>query len=109
MQICFPCTSCHKLLVADPEAASRQVQCPTCGALVSVPDLRQAVPVAPVPAGGEAARTETGAGPPAAAAEAAPRARFKVIGEAAGLVKSEDADDGPVLDVELEEIQEEKP
>src|SRR4051812_42000751 len=106
MQICFPCTGCQKLLVADPEATSRQVQCPTCRALVAVPDPRQAVPAAPVPAPREAAPAE--ARPDAPRGEAAPKARFKGVGEGAGLVKDGTSDDGPVLDVELEEIEDEE-
>lgn len=63
MRMCFPCTGCDKLLVADATAAGQPVQCPNCSTVFAIPEH--------------------------------------------GLVTRSvdlDDDDGPVLEVELEEI-----
>jgi hypothetical protein len=43
VQVCFPCPDCKQPLLTDA-AATRQVQCPACGALAAVPDVEQAMP-----------------------------------------------------------------
>ena len=38
MDVTFPCTNCHQELEADAALAGTQIQCPTCGTTLKIPE-----------------------------------------------------------------------